>query len=249
MIIIKNKLAISKMATAGKLLAQIMQDVAPLIKPGVSSIEIDQWVEGQQKAKGLNSLMKGYKGYGYVTCISVNDVVVHGVPNKATVLADGDLVKIDMCAAWNGYAADMARCFMVGNPNPQAKKLADVAWDALNQGISKVRAGNRLSDISAAIQETVEAAGFGVVRMFAGHGIGKQMHEDPEIVNYGKPGKGPVLRPGMALAIEPMITAGSYEVYIELDRWTARTRDKSLAAHVEDTVVVTEGEPLILTRL
>jgi methionyl aminopeptidase len=249
MIIIKNKLAISKMATAGKLLAQIMQDVAPRIKPGVSSIEIDQWVEKEQRAKGLMSLMKGYKGYGYVTCISVNDVVVHGVPNKETVFVDGDLVKIDMCAAWNGYAADMARCFGVGTVNPKTQKLADVAWDALNQGIAKARAGNHLSDISAAVQQTVEAAGFGVVRMFAGHGIGKQMHEDPEIVNYGKPGKGPVLRPGMALAIEPMITAGSYEVYIELDRWTAKTRDKSLAAHVEDTVVVTEGEPQILTRL
>ena len=237
------------MATAGKLLAQIMRDLEPRIKPGVSSFEIDQWVQEQQKARGLVSLMKGYKGYGFVTCVSVNEVIVHGIPKQTTLFAEGDLVKVDVCAAWNGYAADMARCYFVGAPSAQAQAVVDAAWQALNAGIAQARAGNHLSDISAAVQQTVENAGFGVVRAFAGHGIGKQMHEDPEIVNYGKPGKGLVLRPGMGLAIEPMITVGSYEVAMDPDGWTARTKDGSLAAHVEDTVVVTDGEPLILTRI
>lgn len=247
MIVIKNKSAISKMETAGRLLSGIMHEVQGLIQPGVTTAALDQWVQDQQKRKGLVSLMKGYKGYGHVTCISVNDVVVHGVPGEIP-LQDGDLVKIDVCAAWQGYAADMARCFHVGTPTMAAQQLVKVAWSALNKGIDQARVGNRLSDISAAIQTEVEAAGYGVVRTFAGHGIGKQMHEEPEILNYGKPGRGPVLRHGMAFAIEPMITAGSYEVYIASDGWTAKTKDGSLAAHVEDTVVITDAGPQIITR-
>src|SRR5579872_6420217 len=146
------------MATAGRLLAQIMQDVGPRIQPGVNSLAIDRWVEEQQKAKGLVSRMKGYKGYGYVTCISVNDAVVHGVPGTDTVFKEGDLVKIDMCAAWNGYSADMARCFFVGTPAPATRALADAAWQALNKGIAQAKAKNRLSDISAAVQGSVEGA-------------------------------------------------------------------------------------------
>jgi methionyl aminopeptidase len=249
MISIKNKLAISKMETAGQLLAQIMDEVGSLVKPGANALAIDQWVEEKQKERGLISLMKGFKGYRHVTCISVNDVVVHGVPRAASVFKAGDLVKIDVCASYNGYAADMARCYFVGQPAVETQRLADVAWSALNKGIEKARPGNRLSDISAAIQQEVEGAGFGVVRIFAGHGIGKKMHEEPEILNYGKPGQGPILRPGMTLALEPMITAGSFEVYVDSDGWTAKTKDQSLAAHVEDTVLVTTSEPQILTRL
>jgi methionyl aminopeptidase len=157
-------------------------------------------------------------------------------------------VKIDICASYKGYCADMARSFFVGDVSDSLKKLVSVAQQALDKGISKARAGNRLSDISAAIQQEVESNGFAVVRDFAGHGIGKEMHEEPEVLNYGKPGKGPLLQPGMAFAIEPMVTAGHYDVCILSDGWTVETTDKSWAAHVEDTIVITDGEPKIITR-
>jgi len=247
MIHIKNKLSIEKMAQAGSLLSDILVDVEQLIKPGVSTGEIDAWIELQLREKGLVSSVKGYMGYRHVSCISVNDVVVHGVPRADCILQLGDLVKIDVCASWNGYCADMARSFFVGQPSESAQKLVDVAYQALKKGIEQARVGNKLSDISAAIQEEVEKYGFGVVRDFAGHGIGKNMHEDPEIVNYGKPGKGPVLREGMTFAIEPMITAGKYHVYVADDGWTVKTVDRSLAAHVEDTIAITNAGPVVLT--
>ncbi|PKN03530.1 type I methionyl aminopeptidase, partial [Candidatus Dependentiae bacterium HGW-Dependentiae-1] len=157
-------------------------------------------------------------------------------------------VSIDICASHNGYCADMARTFCVGDVSSQARRLRVAAQLVLDKGIEKACAGNHLSDISAAIQQEAERQGFAVVRDFAGHGIGKSMHEDPEVLNYGQPGKGPILRAGMTLALEPMITTGSYKVFIEKDGWTARTVDGSLAAHVEDTVAVTEGQPQVLTR-
>ena len=163
-------------------------------------------------------------------------------------MKDGDIVKIDVCAAWKGYSADMARTFFVGSVSQEAQKLAEVGKQALDKGIARMKVGNRLSDISAAIQQEVEKHGFGVVRDFAGHGIGKQMHEDPEILNYGKPGVGPILQAGMVFALEPMITMGHHDVYVSKDGWTVKTVDKSLAVHVEDTIVVTQGEPKILTR-
>ncbi len=235
------------MAHAGSLLSDILVSVEQLVKPGISTAEIDAWIESQLHEKGLVSQVKGYMGYRHVSCISVNDVVVHGVPNSNCILQMGDLVKIDVCASWNGYCADMARSFFVGQSSEQAQKLVDVAYQALKKGIAQARIGNRLSDISSAIQEEVEKHGFGVVRDFAGHGIGKNMHEAPEIVNYGKPGKGPVLREGMTLAIEPMITAGKYHVYVADDGWTVKTVDHSLAAHVEDTIAITSAGPVILT--
>ncbi len=247
MIHIKDKLSIQKMATAGSLLSEILVSVEELIKPGISTAEIDAWIESQIQAKGLVSSVKGYMGYRHVSCISVNDVVVHGVPRADCFLKLGDLVEIDVCASWNGYCADMARSFFVGQPSEIGKKLIDVARAALNKGIAQARVGNRLSDISAAIQEEVEKHGFGVVRDFAGHGIGKNMHEAPEIVNYGKPGKGPILREGMTFAIEPMITAGKYDVYVANDGWTVKTVDRSLAAHVEDTIAITSAGPVVLT--
>lgn len=247
---IKNKAAIRKMAQAGKLLSQMFEDMRAHMREGKSTLEIDAWIATQLKKNNLRSKSKGYMGYQHVSCISVNDVVVHGVPSSNVVLKKGDLVTVDVCASWNGYCADMARSFIVGiDHNERNKKLIEVAQIALDKGIAQARAGNRLTDISAAVQHEVERYGFGVVRDFAGHGIGKQMHEDPEVLNYGKPGRGPVLRPGMALAIEPMITMGSYDVAIMEDGWTVKTRDRSWAAHVEDTIVITEGEPVILTRL
>ncbi len=248
MIAIKNKQAIRKMATAGLLLAEIFDQLPSQLQVGQTTAELDAWIARQIEQKDMISAMKGYMGYKHVSCISLNDVVVHGIPSKQVVLAEGDLVKVDVCASWRGYCADMARCFFVGEPTRPSRDLVGVAQQALERGIACARVGNRLSDISAAIEGAVEPYGYGIVRDFAGHGIGKRMHEDPEILNYGKPGHGPVLRPGMAFAIEPMITGGDFRVYTAEDGWTVRTVDRSLAAHVEDTVIVTDGEPLVVTR-
>ncbi len=237
------------MEVAGQKLAQIFEIIAPEVREGVTTLELDSLVAHELKKVGLVSRCKGYLGYRHVSCISVNDEVVHGVPRQEKVLKNGDLVKIDICASWKGYCADMARCFFVGTASEQAQKLVDVAQQALNKGIEKAQVGNRLTDISAAIQEEVEKHGFGVVRDFAGHGIGKSLHEAPELLNYGKAGKGPVLQAGMTLAIEPMITQGGYEVYVTEDGWTVRTEDEKLAAHVEDTVVITHNGPKAFTRL
>ena len=248
MITIKNKVAIQKMATAGKLLSEILIKVIPFLKEGISTLEIDSWIAEQLFQKGLVSQAKGYKGYQYVSCISVNNEVVHGIPHQKKLLKEGDLVKIDVCVSWKGYCVDMARCYLVGNVSDEIKKLVEVTQSALNKGIEKAQPGNYLSDISAAIQEEVERHGYGIVRDFAGHGIGKNMHEEPEILNFGKPGKGPVLRSGMTFAIEPMITMGNFQVYVLEDGWTVKTCDESFAAHVEDTIVITEQGPQVLTR-
>src|SRR5579863_5792682 len=245
---IKNKQSINMMAHAGGLLSEILDSVREKVLSGITTAEIDIWIEEQLKLKDLISCTKGYMGYQHVSCIAVNDEVVHGVPRSTSVLKKGDLVKIDVCASWNGYCADMARSFFVGEPSSaNAQKLVDVAHQALKKGIDQAQVGNKLSDISAAIQEEVEKHGFSVVRDFAGHGIGKNMHEAPEIVNYGKPGRGPILREGMTFAIEPMITAGKYHVYVADDGWTVKTVDHSLAAHVEDTIAITNAGPIILT--
>ncbi len=251
MIIIKNNIAIRKMRQAGALLAGIFSDLKQQIKPGISTGELDGWIALELRAKNLVSATKGFMGYQHVSCISINDVVVHGVPSAFTILKDGDLVKVDICASWQGYNADMARSFFVGQEplaNQGAALLVAVAQQALDKGISMAYPGNHITDISAAIQQEVEKHNFGIIRDFAGHGIGKTMHEDPEILNYGKPGRGPILRQGMTLAIEPMITAGGYKVFIADDKWTVKTCDKSLAAHVEDTILVTDSEPEVLTR-
>lgn len=248
MITIKNKASIRKMEQAGELLATIFEEVASLIKPGVSTLRLDQVIEQRITEKNLQSKMKGYMGYTHVSCISVNEEVVHGVPSEKKILKKGDLVKIDVCASWRGYCADMARSFYVGEMPEHVSRFVSNAQRALNKGIAQAVPGKRLGDISAAIQKEIEAEGYGIVRDFAGHGIGKQMHEEPEILNVGSAGKGPLLRPGMAFAIEPMITMGTHDVYIDEDGWTVKTTDNSLATHVEDTVVVTELGPKIITR-
>lgn len=247
MIIIKNKIAINKMAQAGKRLAGIFDQLVTVVKDGVTTIAIDSWIQDALKRNDLRSRTKGYRGYKHVSCISVNDELVHGVPSTK-VVHYGDIVTVDICASWQDYCADMARTFFIGDVSPRIRGLVSAAQAALDEGIAQAYPGRRLSDISAAVQSVAESHGFGVVRDFAGHGIGKSMHEDPELLNYGKPGTGPTLRPGMALAIEPMITMGSYKVYITNDGWTVKTVDGSLSAHVEDTIVITEDAPKILTR-
>lgn len=245
---LKNTVAIEKMATAGSFLSDIFDHLAEFISVGMSTADIDKVVSDQLRKFGMISATKGYKGYRHVSCISVNDVVVHGIPTEALQIKEGDIISVDICASWNDYCADAARIYSLGSINDVAKKLIAVACEALNVGIEKACVGNRLGDISAAIQSVVEKNGFGVIRDFSGHGIGKKMHEWPDVPNYGIPGTGPLLQEGMTLAIEPMITAGSYRVRIDLDGWTVRTADRHLSAHVEDTIAILKSGPRILTR-
>lgn len=248
--VVKTAQALEKMREAGKLLASIFENIPSKIEVGISTTALDLWIEQELVKRQLVSQSKGYKGYRHVSCISVNNVVVHGVPSGSVILQEGDLVKVDVCAAWQGYCADMARCFFVGGKaDEKAQHLVAISYQALDKGIAQAVEGNRLFDISAAIQKHVEKFGYGVVRDFAGHGIGKNMHENPDVPNFGTAGTGMRLKAGMTFAIEPMVTQGSYEVYVDSDGWTVKTKDGKLAAHVEDTIVVGEHGPEILTRL
>lgn len=235
------------MREAGKVTGYILNELKELIKPGISTMDIDSFVEKTVKAYGMKAAEKGYCGYPASVCTSVNEEVVHGIPSKKRILREGDIVSIDLVVEYKGYMADAARTYAVGKISPEAEHLIKTAEDAFWKGIEFAKVGYRLSDISHNIQTVVEGEGFGVIRDFVGHGIGSDMHEDPQIPNYGKPGKGPRLQAGMTLAIEPMICQGSYEVDVLLDDWTAVTVDGGLAAHYENTVVITDGEPELLT--
>lgn len=248
MITIKNKRALEAIQGAGERIARILHDVKAILVPGVTTLAIDEWVAVQLKSYDLVSQTKGFRTYKHYSCVSINDEIVHGVPRADRVLKNGDLVTVDVCASWNGYCADSARSFVIGDVPGEAQKLIAVAQSALEKAIQQAQVGGRLSDISFAVQQEVEKNGFGIVREFCGHGIGKKMHEDPEIVNYGQPGRGPFLRAGMVFALEPMITYAGYAVKIDADGWTARTADGSLAAHVEDTVIITDAGPRVVTR-
>ena len=235
------------MRESGKVTGYILNELKELIKPGISTMDIDSFVEKTVKAYGMKAAEKGYCGYPASVCTSVNEEVVHGIPSKKRILREGDIVSIDLVVEYKGYMADAARTYAVGKISPEAEHLIKTAEDAFWKGIEFAKVGYRLSDISHNIQTVVEGEGFGVIRDFVGHGIGSDMHEDPQIPNYGKPGKGPRLQAGMTLAIEPMICQGSYEVDVLLDDWTAVTVDGGLAAHYENTVVITDGEPELLT--
>ncbi|MCI7619988.1 MAG: type I methionyl aminopeptidase [Firmicutes bacterium] len=247
MIIIKSKQEIGLMREAGKVTGLILNELKELIRPGMSTMEIDRFVEKTVKAHGMTAAEKGYCGYPASVCTSVNEEVVHGIPSKKRILREGDIVSVDLVVEYKGYMADAARTYAVGKISPEAEMLIKTAEEAFWKGIEFAKPGYRLSDISHNIQTVVEGRGFGVIRDFVGHGIGSDMHEDPQIPNYGKPGKGPRLQAGMTLAIEPMICQGSYEVDVLLDDWTAVTVDGGLAAHYENTVVITDGEPELLT--
>lgn len=235
------------MREAGKVCGQILRDLADIIKPGISTLEIDRFVEKTVREHGMTAAEKGYCGYPASVCVSINDEVVHGIPSKKRHLREGDIVSCDLVVEYKGYMADAARTYPVGKVSPEAMHLIETAERAFFNGIAYAKPGYRLQDISHAIQETVEGEGFGVIRDFVGHGIGSEMHEDPQIPNVGKAGKGPRLQPGMTLAIEPMITEGTWEVDVLEDDWTAVTLDGGLAAHYENTVVITDGEPELLT--
>lgn len=247
MIIIKSKQELDRMREAGKVCGLILRELADIIQPGISTLEIDRFVEKTVREHGMRAAEKGYCGYPASVCVSINDEVVHGIPSKKRHLREGDIVSCDLVVEYEGYMADAARTYAVGSVSPTAKHLIETAEKAFWNGIAYAKEGYRLSDISHAVQETVEAEGFGVIRDFVGHGIGSEMHEDPQIPNVGKPGKGPRLQRGMTLAIEPMITEGSWEIDVLADDWTAVTLDGSLAAHYENTIVITDGEPELLT--
>ena len=248
MITIKNSYAQEQMAVTGRLLAELFELLKEYLEPGMQTLMIDKFVESYSHKHGLISCTKGYHGYQHASCISINDEVVHGVPGEV-ILQEGDLVKIDVCVSYKGYCADMARPFFLGTPSEKVAHFMQVAQQALDEGIKVARPGQRLGTLSSTIQKVVEAEGYGIVREFAGHGIGKKMHEAPEILNYGKADSGPVIKAGMAFAIEPMITMGNHRIEILADGWTVKTVDNSLAAHVEDTVIVTDHGPHIITRL
>lgn len=247
MIIIKSEHEIEMMREAGKVTGQILRELKDVIKPGISTMDIDQYVERRVKEFGMIASEKGYCGFPGSVCTSVNEVVVHGIPSESCILNEGDIVSVDLVVEYKGYMADACRTYAVGEISPEAQHLIDTAEAAFFEGMKYAKIGNRLGDISNAIQQKVESEGFGVIREFVGHGIGKDMHEEPQIPNYGKAGKGPRLVKGMTLAIEPMIVEGSYEVDVLLDDWTVVTIDGGLAAHYENTVVISDGEPELLT--
>jgi methionyl aminopeptidase len=246
MIVRKSAREIEKIAAAGALVAETIAHVGSLIAPGVTTDELDAAADVFIRERGGIPTSEGYRGYPKAICISPNDVVVHGIPGPYA-LVDGDVVTIDVGVTLDGYIADGAYTFPVGEIDPDAQRLLDVAQDALDAGIAAARIGNRVGDISHAVQAVVEGAGFSVVRSLVGHGVGRHYHEDPHIPNFGEPGRGPRLAEGMTIAIEPMITAGSSEVTVAPDGWTIATSDGSLSAHFEHTVAITAEGPRILT--
>jgi methionyl aminopeptidase len=246
---IKTPAQITLMRQAGQVLVAAMRLCREqLVEPGISTLEIDQEVEALIRQSGAKPAFKGYRGFPATVCISINEEVVHGIPAAHRRLKEGDIVGLDFGAIVDGYYADAAITVPVGEIPPDVRRLLDVTREALELAIAAARPGKRLGDVSAAVQRHVDAAGFGVVRAFVGHGIGRELHEDPQIPNFGEPGKGALLRPGMVLAIEPMVTMGHWEVRVLADRWTAVTEDGSLAAHFEHTVAITESGPDVLTQ-
>ena len=246
MIIRKGTAEIDRIAAAGAVVAETIAHVGERIEPGRTTLELDRIAEDFIRGKGGIPTSQGYRGYPRAICISVNEVVVHGIPDDR-VVEDGDLVTIDVGVTLDGAIADSAYTFGVGQIDAEAQRLLDVAQDALAAGIAEARLGNRIGDISHAIQVVVEGAGFAVVRSLVGHGVGRHYHEDPHVPNFGEPGRGPRLSEGMTIAIEPMITVGSPDVWLGEDGWTISTEDSSLSAHFEHTVAILPGGPRILT--
>jgi methionyl aminopeptidase len=246
MIILKTTAEIDLMREAGRIVAGCLELGRKLIGPGLRLEDLDAEIESYIEKQGAKPSFKGYMGYPASTCVSVNEEVVHGIPGPRA-LRDGDIVGLDVGAIWRGYHADAARTFAVGRVDPEARRLMITTRESLEKGIEQARAGNRLSDISHAIQTHAEAAGYSVVRNLVGHGIGQALHEKPQVPNYGPPGMGPRLRAGMVLALEPMINVGGPDVYTKADRWTIVTADGSLSAHYEQTVAIGPEGPEVLT--
>ncbi len=248
MIILKSRSEIEKMRKCNAIVAAILEELRKKIKPGIKTIELDRLSEELALKKGARPAFKGYRGYPYALCASVNSEVVHGMPSERE-LKEGDIVSLDFGILNDGYYGDAAVTVPVGEITPGARRLLKITEEALYRGIAEVKAGNRIGDISAAIQGHVEAAGYSVVRDLVGHGIGKSLHEDPQVPNYGSSGRGVELKPGMVFAIEPMVNEGTYRVEILRDGWTVVTADGKLSAHFEHSVAITENGPVILSRL
>jgi methionyl aminopeptidase len=246
-IILKSPAEIEKMRRAGRIVAATRQKVVEAVRPGVTTAQLDRVAEDHIAAEGAIPNFKGYRGFPATICTSINEQVVHGIPGKR-VLKEGDLVSLDFGAIWEGYHADSAITVFCGEPpSSEAEKLVRVTEESLQAAITQVREGRRLSDVGYAVQQVVEGAGFSVVREYVGHGIGQSLHEDPQIPNYGEPGRGVELKPGMVLAIEPMVNMGGWETRVLADEWTVVTADGSLSAHFEHTVALTEDGPEVLT--
>ncbi len=246
MIAIKNERELVAMRRACKITAAARALAGEMVRPGVSTKQIDKAVHDFIVAQGAKPSCLHYNGFPASACISVNDQVVHGIPG-GYILKEGDIVSVDLCAYWGGFHGDCAATFPCGAVSTEAKRLIDVTKQAFYEGIGFAKYGYRVSDISHAVQSYVESNGFSVVRAYVGHGIGAQMHEEPEVPNFGKPGRGPRLIPGMTIAVEPMVNQGTYDVRVLRDGWTAVTADGKLSAHYENTVLITDGEPEILT--
>ena len=236
------------MARAGEVVVGALAELGECVRPGVTTAELDEIAEEFIRSCGGVPTFKGYRGFPSSICVSPNAVVVHGIPGPYR-LADGDIISIDVGVTLGGFVADSAYTFGVGAIDPDTQRLLDICQAALEAGIDQARPGSRIGDISAAIQRTTEAANFSVVRTLVGHGIGRSMHEEPQIPNFGEPGRGPKLASGMTLAIEPMINAGAPSVFVEDDQWTVSTRDGSLSAHFEHTVAIANDGPRILTQV
>jgi methionyl aminopeptidase len=253
MIICKSASEIEKMKEAGQIVAEVLLKIEDIIEAGISTAEIDRTIEKEIRAAGAVPAFKGYAGrlssrcYPCSLCISVNEEVVHGIPGKRKI-KDGDLVAVDVGVKKNGFFGDAARSYKIGRVSRTAERLWKATSEALDNAIDLCRIGSRLTDISHSIEMRAERSGFSVVKDFVGHGIGKRLHEDPQILNYGPPGQGPALKRGMVLAIEPMLNEGGSGVRILDDMWTVVTRDGKLSCHFEDTVAITEEGPLVLTR-
>ncbi|BAQ63456.1 type I methionyl aminopeptidase [Geminocystis sp. NIES-3709] len=249
-IVLLSAREIDKMRQAGRLAAQLLEHLGKMVKPGISTYELNQEAEKWTKAKGAKSAPLGYGNPPFPAsiCTSVNEVICHGIPSKNQILKDGDIINIDVTPIVEGYHGDTSKTFFVGTPSPEAKQLVEVTEECLYRGINAVRAGGRIGDIGAAIQEYAESFGYSVVRNFVGHGIGRVFHTPPQIPHFGKKGTGKKLRPGMVFTIEPMINIGTWEADVLDDGWTALTKDRQLSAQFEHTIAITQGGVEILTK-
>jgi methionyl aminopeptidase len=246
-ILIKTAAEIEKMRRSGEVLRQVHEAIRPLVVAGASTMDLENAAAAKMDSLRAVSAFKGYHGFPAVLCTSINSEVVHGIPSPKRILNDGDIISIDCGVVVDGFYSDCAVTYAIGTPSPKVRRLLDVTQASLEKAIDAARVGGRLFDISAAVQEMCEAEGFGVVKEFVGHGIGKSMHEDPQVPNFGPRGKGPRLKAGMVLAIEPMINAGRAEVKVLPDGWTTVTLDGSVSAHFEHTVAITKDGPVVLT--
>ncbi len=247
-IYLKSADEVAKLRKANLAVAAVLDACEAACKPGISTWDLNEIADRVMKQHGATSAFLGYHGYPAVLCTSVNEVVVHGIPRKDVVLKDGDIVGIDFGCFIEGFCGDSARTIIIGEVSEDVRKLVAATRESLELAIKQCVSGNRLQDIGWAVQSHVEPLGYSVVRQFVGHGIGKAMHEDPPVPNYGSPGRGLRLKPGLVLAIEPMVNAGTHEVEVLSDRWTAVTKDRSLSAHFEHSVAITEDGPVVLSR-